>query len=213
VIFVPRESSPNENSWRFVKAHEIVHSSAPWHHIQRTHLTDDDSTLSPKIQDEFEQEANYGAASLIFQGARFQADVRSVRPTVGAIAGLARKYGASMQATLWKFVEESDEELSLGFYYPNDTKAGLQSPSFKLWGDCISSPSFTKRQRDFEWPWFVNRDHVFAELAASSDKDEFTELRLDYGASKRKFQVQAWWNNYVISVLVRRKPRLANLFS
>ena len=96
----------------------LHHQFIDWHNISPHGYLDDEKTLSSQITDEFEQEANYLGASLIYQGTEFITKTRSVKPTISAILNFAQMHDASFMATAWQFINASDESVAVGFLLP-----------------------------------------------------------------------------------------------
>jgi len=87
----------------FLRLHETSHDLFPWQ--QELAYADDDATLSPATNRLFEQEANQGAAEILFQGSRFGQMANEYRIGVAAVSELSGNVGASLQATLRRYAE------------------------------------------------------------------------------------------------------------
>ncbi|QLG13481.1 ImmA/IrrE family metallo-endopeptidase (plasmid) [Deinococcus sp. D7000] len=98
------DTTVNAAKQNFVKLHEIGHKVLPWQRDIMLHL-DDDSTLSPDVKDLFEAEANRFASEVLFQGERFDRDIRDLPLELRTALQLARLYGGSIHATLRRYVE------------------------------------------------------------------------------------------------------------
>lgn len=98
------DTSVNAAKQNFVTLHEIGHKVLPWQRDIMLHL-DDDSTLSPDVKDLFEAEANRFASEVMFQGDRFDRDIRELPLELRTALQLARLYGGSIHATLRRYVE------------------------------------------------------------------------------------------------------------
>lgn len=95
----------HDSKRNFVRLHEVTHHLLP--HQEQMVYADNQETLSANIKSMFEQEANQGAAELLFQRARFAEDARGLELGVAAVASLALRYGASVHATFRRFAETS----------------------------------------------------------------------------------------------------------
>jgi hypothetical protein len=93
----------NEGKRRFVKLHETVHHVVP--HQRDLLYADDHETLSPATTRLFEQEANQGAAELLFQRASFTADAADLEISTAAVRALAGQYGSSVHAAFRRYTE------------------------------------------------------------------------------------------------------------
>ena len=213
VIFVPTNTNRTSTRARFAAGHEIAHQFIDWHNISPHGYLDDEKTLSSQITDEFEQEANYLGASLIYQGTEFITKTRSVKPTISAILNFAQMHDASFMATAWQFINASDESVAVGFYFPRDTHLGIYSPMFKLW-KIVPSPKFEKVfDIDEVMPEFLHNNHEIVELALESSPEEYQLLHMQIDQKSVQMQVQAYWNNYALNVLFRRPPILRNVLN
>lgn len=98
------DATVNTAKQNFVTLHEIGHKVLPWQRDIMLHL-DDDSTLSSDVKDLFEAEANHFASEALFQGERFDRDIRDLPLELRTPLQLARLYGGSIHATLRRYVE------------------------------------------------------------------------------------------------------------
>ncbi len=208
VIYVPKTSNPVRNI--FPKAHELGHQVLPWHNIDPSYL-DDDMTLSQDVKNLFEREANFFASEIIFQGKYFRKKARDYTASLPAVFKLADMHGASVQATIWRYVEEQDEAVAVVMYYPTDTLDEYGNKLLKLW-KIIPSQKFIRKYNDIELPRSVPTGHPLVavrDLKYSDGtnilegKDKFSIL-----GEKYTFEWQTWWNNYTLFVLLRRSHAL-----
>ena len=91
----------NRGRVAFQKLHEVTHEILPWQ--QALAYADDDATLSPAARRLFEQEANIGAADLLFQNGYFNDLAERYAIGMTAILELAPIVGASGHATFRRF--------------------------------------------------------------------------------------------------------------
>lgn len=96
----------------FVKLHETGHEVLYW---QKEFLTyvDDDNTLDPSIEEEFEAEANYFASTILFQNDRFAYEMAKLKLSIQAPMDLAKRFGSSNHAAMRKYVECSEKRCAL----------------------------------------------------------------------------------------------------
>jgi Zn-dependent peptidase ImmA (M78 family) len=97
------DSNLHDIKKRWSESHEIAHSLIPWH--EDYVLGDDRSTLSPACHEAIEAEANYGAGRLLFPPKAFVDAAMSSPPSMAHVRALSEKFGNSITATLWRFVE------------------------------------------------------------------------------------------------------------
>lgn len=108
MIFV--DSGLDPNKVRFVKLHETTHHVLPWQQ-QMDVFADTEVTLSPTIERAYEQEANRGAAELLFQLDGFSHTARDYPTTLSTPIELSQEYGASIHASIRRWAEEHDHTL------------------------------------------------------------------------------------------------------
>jgi hypothetical protein len=204
VVYVP--SNDTAPRLRFVKAHELAHQIIPWHHIDTSYL-DDNKTLSPDIEVEFEREANFTAAELIFQGHRFTRQVRDYAVSFDAVFYLADQHGASRQSTLWRYIEEQDEPIAVAPYYPTNAIDNEGNTVLRLWKP-VASPKFHNKYENLEFPRYLRTGHPWMFARESMQICSGIESLNCHGLSYR-FEWHAWWNTYTLFVLLRRRPHLS----
>ena len=100
------DSSVPHRKHRWIEAHEISHSVAPWH--KHYLLGDNSHTLDPGCHAILEAEANYGAGRLLFLQDRFSREAREYPLNFNSIKALAVRYKNSIQSTFWRMVEDRD---------------------------------------------------------------------------------------------------------
>jgi hypothetical protein len=93
----------HEGRRSFLRLHEVSHDRFPWQ--SELAYADDDSTLAWWTGKLFEQEANQGAAELLFQRERFRKMAADYRIGMAAVSELAGTVGASLRATLRRYAE------------------------------------------------------------------------------------------------------------
>jgi hypothetical protein len=96
----------------FIKLHETGHKVLPWQ--KDTYLClDDETTLSPEIHEVYERQANHFASTVLFQGGRFDQEARELPLALKSAMHLAKRFGASVHATLRRFVERNHRACAL----------------------------------------------------------------------------------------------------
>lgn len=93
----------NDAQRRFKRSHEVAHDLYPWQ--QALGYADDDTTLSVATHILFEQEANQGAAELLFQRDRYRDVASDYAIGIAAIIELAEMFGVSIHASFRRFIE------------------------------------------------------------------------------------------------------------
>jgi hypothetical protein len=103
-ILVDGDLHPSRQRWG--EAHEIGHDIIPWH--QHFAYGDDESTLQADFQEQVEAEANFAAARLLFLLDRFADEAHSGEITLKRVFALAKSFGNSGTAAVWRVVESSE---------------------------------------------------------------------------------------------------------
>ncbi len=111
IIYLDSKMIPNKK--RYVKLHEVGHATLPWQKELYEILEDDEINLSAESKEEFELEANYFASSTLFQLDRFIEEMEKLPLEIGSVKVLAKFFGASMHATIRRYVECSRKRCAL----------------------------------------------------------------------------------------------------
>ena len=93
----------NDAQRRFKRCHEVSHDLFDWQ--RALGYADDDTTLSFATHILFEQEANQGAAELLFQRDRYRDIASDYAIGIAAIVELHEMFGVSIHASFRRFVE------------------------------------------------------------------------------------------------------------
>lgn len=112
-----------ENQKRFRAMHEVGHDLCEW---QTDSLCIDvDDSLSDRTQILFEREANYAAASLLFQEGVFQQLAGDLPISAESVCTLASKFGGSFSAA-FRFFIEIDRRAVFGLVLPLSPRPDFQ---------------------------------------------------------------------------------------
>lgn len=204
INYVPTTENPPRVLW--VKAHELGHQSIPWHNVDHTYF-DDDLTLSPRVEEAFEQEANFFGSEIIFQGKHFRLKALDYKTSLNSALELSNMHGASKHVTLWKYVEIHDETIALAQYYPSNSIDDHGHQVLRLW-KTIPSLKFKNKYPDIKLPKHIRTGHPWV---ATRDIKKICDgkERINIGESKVLFEWETWWSGYTLFVLLRRKPTLS----
>lgn len=110
VIYLDTTALPQRKS--FVKLHEVGHKVLPWQRDSYVYL-DDQTTLDPDVKELFEREANHFASDVLFQVDRFDREARDLPLDIKSALHLYKRYGASIHATLRRFVRQNHRACAL----------------------------------------------------------------------------------------------------
>lgn len=133
----------------FVTLHEIGHGILPWQRKIHDVIEDDDDSLSLNTIEEFEAEANYFASLTLFQHDRFINELNKLSLGIESAMYLSKLFGASIHATLRRYVECSNKRCAL-IVLKSKTSASSNSKCSKR--DFFSSKKFVKTFGPLNFP-------------------------------------------------------------
>lgn len=96
---------------RWNEGHEIGHSIIPWH--ADVMLGDDEATLTQACHEIVEAEANFAAGMLLFLQQKFAAEANDTLVSIAEIRKLSKRYKNTMTSTMWRFIEQSHQDLPM----------------------------------------------------------------------------------------------------
>ena len=111
-----RPDVANQSRKRFILLHETTHAILP--HQQDLVFADDHETLAPTVKQVFEQEANQGAAELLFQHRSFRDHAAQFEISMTSVQTLSHQYGASLHSTLRRFAETHRRAVAVAVFDP-----------------------------------------------------------------------------------------------
>lgn len=152
IVYLDLSAHPSKQ--KFVKLHEVGHKVLPWQqHIYEV-LEDDENTLDTDAREEFEAEANYFASATLFQQDRFLTEMDRYGLEIEAAIQLSKHFGASVHATLRRYVEYSKKRCAL-IVLKDCTSCGAKLR------DKFQSQSFTKTFGELSIPSEIDRVYPF----------------------------------------------------
>lgn len=147
---------------RFVILHETIHHVTP--HQQDLLYADDHETLSRATRQLFEQEANHGAAGLLFQRDRFAKDAADLEVSTASIWLLAERYGSSFHAAIHRYAETHPGMVAAIVL---ERTARLSTPrtwrreefmSTSMWNERFGRPVWPLMMRSDQYPFLAALD-------------------------------------------------------
>jgi len=151
----PKEKLP------FLKLHEGGHAVLPWQSIFGL-FEDCRKTLDPDVKAQFEREANVFASEVLFQLDGFTAEARDLEFGLKAPLKLAKRYGASVYATVRRYVSTSDRICAVLVFNP-PAPAGPHGMASTL-RRAVPSPAFERRFPGLAWPQVVTPEDKLGAL-------------------------------------------------
>lgn len=181
---------------QFIRCHEILHDILPW---QRDLLVlgDTNKTLAPQVKFRFEQEANQGAAELLFQVNLLKRIARDYPTDIATPVELASMFGASIHATFRRWVEHHRGLVCGIVLGPNPISTSplafqrFEVPQSSGWEEQFGSRCFPDQLSAHEYPF----------LGAPTEVDCEWTLN-DLAGSTNTLRVQSLMNGYRTFVLL-----------
>lgn len=189
----------NANRKRFIQLHEVGHKVCPWQ--AAVFRWDDERTISPDIEELFEREASFFASSVLFQLGVFEEEADRMSLSMKSAFALANMFGASIQATLRRYVQYSKKRLALLVLEKTDLKGGFSA--------CVrnffASPPFIRDYGNITWPEACGIQFPFIQDVLQRRKfHENGELLLSGVADlPTKFDYHYFDNSYNIFILIK----------
>lgn len=180
---------------QFIRCHETMHDALPW---QRDLLIlgDTKNTLAPHVEFRFEQEANQGAAELLFQLDFLKRIAMDYPIDISTPIELAGMFGASIHATFRRWIE----------YHPGavcgialDSKPISFSPLTFRRFEVVESSNWQRRFGSLRFPrQLCVREYPFlASIAVQCQGEVAYEWKLeDLRGSSKSLRAQSFNNTY-----------------
>lgn len=178
----------------FVKLHEVGHAVLPWQKQIHEILEDDDSSLHIDTNEEFEAEANYFASITLFQHDRFDFELDKLNLNIGSAMQLAKIFGASVHASLRRYVERSNKRCALLVLENISAKGSLPKCNLR---DKFLSKKFEKSFGDIVIPnelgytWLFVKDYYHGRKIKNDGFISLTTLN-----GEADFTYQFFFNSY-----------------
>ncbi|HEY2582237.1 MAG TPA: ImmA/IrrE family metallo-endopeptidase [Mucilaginibacter sp.] len=158
----------------FVKLHETAHELCGWQGKLLKVLQDNDETLDPDTDDEFEAQANFFASAALFQLDLFTDKMKELPLELNTSLHLAKVFGGSFHAAIRRYVANTSKRCALlilnkenetGYGWPKLTlRTYMESPAFKAeWGGIDWGTEFGD-EIPFVQDFMANRRMVKSEL-------------------------------------------------
>lgn len=198
IIYIDTEQKASRQS--FVKLHEVGHNVLPWQN-EILQCIDDDSTLDPETNEEFEAEANYFASTVLFQNELFLKELKKYELGIPAAVQLSKQFGASFHATIRRYVEKSNKRCALLVLKDIAPKG---TPAKALIRNSFHSPKFLKTFGAIDWPeefgftWGFLKQYYFG-VKGVKTTDEIT---LIINGDDVKFRYHFFNNSFNAFILI-----------
>jgi Zn-dependent peptidase ImmA (M78 family) len=185
---------------RFVTLHETTHQILP--HQRDLLYADDHETLSPTTNRLFEQEANQGAAELLFQRNAFSHEAADMEVSITAIWALAARYGSSFHAAVRRYAETHPCAVAAIVL---DRTPAISEPTTWVRHECVSTPTWSAKFGPARWPRAMSA--LKYPFLATITNPEVQEVRLvNVRGDMSSVRVEAYQTPYRTFVLLWLAP-------
>lgn len=196
----PKEKLP------FLKLHEGGHAVLPWQSVFGL-FQDCRKTLDPDVKAQFEREANVFASDVLFQLDQFTADARDLAFGLKAPLNLARRYGASVYATVRRYVSSSERICVVVVLNPPELAEEVGH--FSQVRRAVASPAFESRFPNFPWPHVVTpNDPIGALVPYGRMSSPRTLVLKDADGERHAFVGEAFKTSHQTFVLLQAETTL-----
>lgn len=144
------DRSVHKTRQAFVTLHETGHETLPWQRDTYAFLEDCEESLDLDLKDQFEREANVFASEVLFQGDRLGLEADGLPFSIHSPIALSKMFGASLYATLRKYVSTAVQPCALIVYEAPVSIIGLGYGAALR--RAIPSPTFVQQYGDVAWP-------------------------------------------------------------
>jgi hypothetical protein len=134
----------------FVSLHETGHECLPWQRDTYAFLEDCEQSLDLDLKEQFEREANVFASEVMFQGDLLRTEADRLPFEIQTAINLAKQFGASLYATLRRYVSTAPQPCVLIVYEAPAWVAG-QGYGAAL-RRVIASTAFLEQFGEVQWP-------------------------------------------------------------
>jgi len=134
----------------FLKLHELGHGLLPWQRDMYALTADCEKTLDPEVSDLFERQSNAFASEVLFQLDTFQQEAADHPFSIQTPLKLSRRYGASVYATVRRYVSTNARCCAVVVLEPPELQpgAGFIARIRRV----VTSASFAHKFGSIAWP-------------------------------------------------------------
>lgn len=199
VIYLDTTVLPQKQT--FIKLHEVGHDVLPWQRAAFMYL-DDETTLDPEVKVLFEQQANQFAAHVLFQLDRFEKDAFDLSMSLRSPLALAKRYGASVHASIRRYVETSKRACAL--VVTESAPEVSADGNYLRVKNVIKSPRFEYRFATLRWGPRIQCDLPYIEplLRGVRMVEDHEVLLPDRNGSNVTCAVEVFTNNYNVFIFL-----------
>jgi hypothetical protein len=192
----------------FLKLHETAHGILTWQRDVYGLVEDCDKTLSPEVSEEFDREANAFASEVLFQLDDFTKQAADEPFGIGVPMKLSKKYGASVYASIRRYVSTHHRACAVIVTEP---PVPMDGEGFTAALRRVEpSPEFERLFGGVSWPeQFTPSDDIGAVIPFGRRMSRPRSMSLkDYNGSRHECVAEAFKTPYQVFVLVVERSTL-----
>ncbi|MGY3236696.1 hypothetical protein ACVMAJ_003586 [Bradyrhizobium sp. USDA 4448] len=188
-----------KNKLPFLKLHEGGHAVLAWQGVFGI-FEDCRKTLDPDIKAQFEREANVFASEVLFQRENFTVEARDLAVGMKTPLFLAKRYGASVYATVRRYVSTSDRVCAVLIYNPPEAGPFGAVSTLRR---AVTSPSFHRQFGQYAWPEVITSADPFGSMVPVRRMINPRSLALtDANGEQREFVAESFRTPHQTFVLL-----------
>ncbi len=187
----------------FLKLHELGHGVLPWQREMYALTEDCEKTIDPEVSELFERESNAFACEVLFQLDTFTAEAADSALGLKTPLRLAKKYGASVYATVRRYVTTNARACAVIVLDPPQLcqGEGFRAPLRRV----VASPLFTSQFGDLELPKTFTPDDQIGRMVPTGGRRMSRPQPLaftDRNGVRRECIAEAFAYPYYVFVLI-----------
>lgn len=195
------DHSQHENKIKFIKLHETGHGFLPHQKLMYEFMEDGKSELDPETNDLFEREANNFSAEVLFQLDAFEKMAANYENSIKTPIDLSKHFGASIYASMRRYVQSHFAPMALGVYNLPKEKEGVTE--FRLRRAPMYSPSFIKKFGQAPFPDPCNGGDFLGEILVSAKLETHHATKLpDFNGDFHETALHVFSNSYEIFIML-----------
>lgn len=203
------DHSQHENKIKFIKLHETGHGFLPHQKLMYEFMEDGKLELDPETDDLFEREANNFSAEVLFQLDAFAKMAANYENSIKTPIDLSKHFGASIYASMRRYVQSHFAPMALGVYnLPKEKEGATES---RLRRAPIHSPSFIKKFGQAPFPNPCNGDDFLGEILVSAKLETHYAIKLpDFNGDFHETALHAFSNSYETFIMLMPLRKLSS---
>jgi len=203
------DASAPPHRFPFLKLHELAHGFLPWQRDIYAVTADCDETIAPEISDLFEREANAFASEVLFQVDAFTNEAADHPLSIKTPLRLSKRYGASVYATVRRFVRTNPRACAVLVFDPPEMTTGEGFVATLRRKEV--SHLFAEQFGEIAWPLRVSPDHPLGKLIPLGSRRMSGSRAVsvaDANGAQHECVAEAFTNTYQVFILICPVRRL-----